>query len=58
MGYGSDCDASVFGCEVSIEPDQDDGKSRFLSLDYSGSFFKKNERSHADPCDDPDVRLF
>ena len=41
MGYDSDCDPSAFDCQVSINTDRSDAKVRYLSLDYSGTFFRK-----------------
>jgi hypothetical protein len=45
MGYDADCDPGEFVCDLSIEPDSADHKSKVLSLDYSGWVYQNNGKN-------------
>lgn len=45
MGYDENCDPLEFACDLTVEPDPSTAKSRFVSLDYSGTYFKQEGKS-------------
>lgn len=47
MGYDENCDPCQFSCTMSVEPVLTDENSRIVSLDYSGVFFRKNEKAES-----------